>query len=475
MEYLKLMCFRLLGKFRKTYFMALPENQQDLLRSRKLYTTGDSAAQTIVNIAAGTFLVSLMTSIGISDGNMGIILSFPSLAALFQLLVMNYVQSLDKRKAFICSCHLYRIVLAFVFFIPVMPWSQPVKVIVFLIAFLSGQIFVQISAPAATDWLASLVPSRLRSRYFTIKDSVVVFVIVSVSLVVGIVYDLLEKVNPNYGFIMLGCLIVILVLIAFIAFSKVNEPRLSLTNEYGMELHGTLLRKALLVHPPIPKNQNLLSEAKAILKNRNLKIAFVLNMLWVFASSSASPFNSSYIVKDLQLSFTFIMVISFIANTVRVLLMPKIGKVASKTGAPWMLKCVLTCFALSYAFMVLQKPSTPPVFYILYQLFASLAYTYIGIGLLEIQLNFMEYEKRTIQYTILSVFSGILAFSVSAIFGKILDFLQKLDLHIGSQKIYAQQITNCVGILFTLLMIFYLHFVVEKIKVKQDRKDGSVV
>jgi len=42
---------------------------------------------------------------------------------------------------------------------------------------------------------------------------------------------------------------------------------------------------------------------------------------------------------------------------------------------------------------------------------------------LEIQLNFMDYEKRTIQYTILSVFSGILAFSVSAVFGKILDFL----------------------------------------------------
>ena len=59
MEYLKLLGLRLLGKFRKTYFMALPENQQDLLRSRKLYTTGDSAAQTIVNITAGTFLVSL--------------------------------------------------------------------------------------------------------------------------------------------------------------------------------------------------------------------------------------------------------------------------------------------------------------------------------------------------------------------------------------------------------------------------------
>lgn len=471
----KLLLYRFLGKFRKTYFMALPENQQDLLRSRKLYTTGDSAAQTILQLTGGTFLVSLMTSIGISDGNMGIILSFSSLAALFQLLVMNYVQSLDKRKAFICSCHLYRIVLAFIYFIPLMPWSDTAKIIVFLVAFLSGQIFIQIPAPAATDWLASLVPSRLRSRYFTIKDSIVVFVIVSIALVVGIVYDILHKSNPNHGFVMIGLIVVILVIVAFVSFSKVNEPRLSLTNEYGMELHGTLLRKALLVHPPIPKNQSLLKEAKDILKNKPLMVAFSLNFLWVLANFTATPFNSSYIVKDLQLSFTFINVMSFAANMIRVFLMPRIGKLAAKTGAPKMLKCVLGCFALSYIFMVLQTPSSSLIFYILYQLFAALAYTYIGIGLLEIQLNFMDHEKRTIQYTILSVFTGILGFLVSTIFGQVLDFLQKLDLQIGGQKLYAQQITNTIGAAFTIIMILYLHFVVEKIKVKQNSKDGTVV
>lgn len=474
MVYLEYVFFWIVGKFRKIYFMALPESKEDLLRSRKLYTTGDSASQTIGQISGGTFLVALMTSIGISDGNMGIILSIPSLAALFQLLFMNFVQRLEKRKLFICFCNLQKIWLGFIYFIPFFDWSVSVKMSVFLAAFLLGQIFSQICAPATTDWLASLVPSRLRSRYFSIKDSIVVFVIITISLIAGVAFDQLEKVNVLYGFSLIGSTIFLLVIIVVVTYSMINEPRLTMINEYGIEMHGNLLRKAKLIHPPIPKQQNLITETIAIFHNRPLRAAFLLNFLWMFSFYSASPFNSSYQVKELQLSYTFIMTTSFITNLIRVILTPKIGKRAGVIGAPKMLKYVLVFYALGYAFLILKTPETSILFYLLSMLFSSLSWTYIGIGLLEIQLNFMDRDKRTIQYTILSVLSGVLGFIISTVFGHILDLLQQIDLHLAGHKIYAQQVTNSIGILFTLTMIIYLHFVVGKIQVKQDHKDGTL-
>ena len=57
------------GKMRRVFFMSYPENKQDYKKSRVYYTVADSAAQTIVQLAGGTFLVALMEALGISDGN----------------------------------------------------------------------------------------------------------------------------------------------------------------------------------------------------------------------------------------------------------------------------------------------------------------------------------------------------------------------------------------------------------------------
>ena len=71
----------LLGRLRRIYFMALPENEGDYEKSRKNFIAGDSANQTIAQLAGGTFLVSLMLSVHIPDASIGVITSMGSLAA----------------------------------------------------------------------------------------------------------------------------------------------------------------------------------------------------------------------------------------------------------------------------------------------------------------------------------------------------------------------------------------------------------
>ena len=64
----------LIGKLRRIFFMALPENEKDYQKSRKLYIVSDTASQMLSGFAGGVFLVTLMSSVGITEGNIGIIL-----------------------------------------------------------------------------------------------------------------------------------------------------------------------------------------------------------------------------------------------------------------------------------------------------------------------------------------------------------------------------------------------------------------
>ena len=88
----------LLGQLRRIYFMALPEGKEDFKKSRICYTTADTAAQTISQLAGGTFLATLMSYCKISDANIGIITSLVRLAALSQLFLINFFKKLKKSK-----------------------------------------------------------------------------------------------------------------------------------------------------------------------------------------------------------------------------------------------------------------------------------------------------------------------------------------------------------------------------------------
>lgn len=475
MDYFRLIPYMALGKLRRIYFMALPENKQDMKRSRMLYTCGDSAAQTIVQLSGGAFLVALMSEIGISDGNMGIILSVSSLAAVFQMLFMNFVQNMKKRKLFICFSNLQKIWLAFVFWIPGMMLASGMKVILFLLAFFYAQICIQVCTPAATDWIASLVPARLRGRYFALKDTVAVFVTVSGMLVVGIAFDALKKQNKLMAFEMVGGIILVLVIVNVISFSRMKEPRMTLTDTSGKELHGALLQRAMRQQPQQKSKERIGRQMKRALSQGRFRMALILNCLWMFSFYIASPFNSSYQVKELGLSYTFIMVVNFLANMVRVSITPRIGRRADQIGMAKMLKYVLVFYLLGYVFMICARPGGSLVFYLLSALTTAVSWSFISIGLLGIQLECMDRESRTIQYTILAVLSGVVGFTISMAAGRLLNWLQHLQLFWHGQKIYAQQITNALGVIGVLITILYLQLVVQKVRPVADQKDGKVV
>lgn len=444
-----------LGKMRRMFFMAYPETKRDYKKSRICYTIGDTAAQTIAQLSGGTFLVALMEALDISDGNMGIISSFGSLAAIAQLISIKLSGRFQKNKLFICFTVLQKLWLSFIFFIPLMKMSPSAGRTLMIICYCFAQICIQVGTPATVDWIASLIPSKLRGRYFSIKDSVAVFVVVTVMLIMGILIDVLKAEHLHTAFIILGVSTGVLAAVNVIAFARMKEPKAALMDERGKEMIGTLSKKNA-AYQIKRKEVNILQELKIAFQTKKFCQLLLFNCLWLTAFYIASPFNSSFQIKDLSLPYTFIMVISFITSLLRIYLTPKAGKLADRLGMARVMSWAFIAMGGHYLIMSLTTAATAYVMAVLAALCSSLGWVFIGIGMLGIQLDFLEEDKRIIQYSLLSILSGLYGFFISIVGGKIIDFLQARQWSIGGHPLYAQQFTNALGFLFIIITILYL-------------------
>ena len=131
------------GRFRRQFFMAVPENEEDYKKSRNEFIATDAMYQMICNLAGGNYLMSLLAFLGVSDGVIGIVLSLGSLAAVFQFAILKFMQRIEKYKPYVVITVFQRLWLGVLFLIPFIGGSLKVKAVVVIFLFLFGQIWSQ--------------------------------------------------------------------------------------------------------------------------------------------------------------------------------------------------------------------------------------------------------------------------------------------------------------------------------------------
>lgn len=461
MRALKLRIQFLLGKLRRIFFMALPENEKDYQKSRKLYIVSDTASQMLSSFAGGVFLVTLMSSVGITEGNIGIILSMGELSAFFQLITMNYVQHLVKFKLFICIATLQKVWFAFIYFIPLFAWPNSVKAVVLILCYFTANICIRLGTPPTNDWVADLVPSNVRGRFFARKEGIAVFFTVLVSLIMGIMLDYYKNTRLLQGFVVTGAVISFLAIVNVVSVILMKEPKKGLVNEQGKEIHGRLAKRLVQKQREQDKS-SVSSEIRHALRDSSFLKVLILNCMWMTAYFVAMPFNFSYQLNELKLSYTYITVISFVCSLLRILITPAVGKAADRVGMVKTVERGMALVTLHYLVMVFARASNGYLTYTVATIFSCCAWAYTGIGFLGIQLEFFDKERRVVLFSLFSAISGIYGFLVSFVTGKLLDFLRKKEILIGNVPVYAQQITNFMGLCATIGIILYIRAVFEK-------------
>ena len=460
MEHFKMLFWFLGGKFRKLFFMSVPESEEDYKHSRNMYILADTMYQTIANLAGGTFLMTLLASLDISDGTIGTVLSIGSLAAVFQLLILKFIQNLKKYKLYVTLTIFQRVWFGIIFFIPFLNCSTKIKGILVILLYLAAQILSQASTPVLVSWIAYLIPERIRGEFLAKKEAIAVFITVFSIFLMGIVFDYFSGSHLSQAFLIIGIILILLSLVNTAVIIRMHDPHPSLVNEAGKELHGHLARRAEKNMPKIQKS--FFQIARETFQNSGFQKCLVVSVLWNLCYYIACPFMSSYTIRDLGLSYTYVTLIGLLTTILRVSILPFMGRFSDRKGAEKALSLSLFILMLSSLINVFLVPENATVLYIASSLVAAVGWSYIGAGLLNIQLKYLDQEKQTEQYTILSASCGVMAMGISFVGGKILDFLQQHKPVFFGKALYAQQILNGVSAVLMMIMILYVLFGVKK-------------
>lgn len=455
MSDLKFYWFFVLGKLKKQFFRAYPENLEDYKRSRSLLIIYDICVAGLTAMAHGTFLVLLMTELGMSDGNMGLILSFHNFANIAQLISIKLSGRIVKNKLFVYHFETSRILLGVLYFIPFLFISSKAKVTIFVLMYCLVQICVYICSPAFVDWSASLVPEETRGKYYATKQAASNVASLVVSFVAGIVADALKTNHLNLLFIILGTAVITFGIGAVTSILFVKEPKTSYIDADGHEVVGSLIKKRRLANGKI-EDVSITKAFIEAMKSKGFRNLLVITCLWWTGYNASISFNTSYMLKELNLSYTMISFSSIVIGVIQAYLGPKLGKLSDKRGTAKVTSLLLYILALHSLFMAIATPQNGLVMFILSRICYAVAFAFINVGLLNLKLEYIPTGRRIVLLSVLEMISGVFGYAMSFVFGRFIDYFQAYALTKDTFIGYAQQYTNALSVVIFVIAAIYL-------------------
>lgn len=453
------------GKIRRTYYMAYPESEKDISDSLNYYKIGESASITMTQLAGGTFLASLLLSQQFSEQGLAIVFGLSNIAAIIQIFTAVHVEKMLKRKPFVCGSVLLKFCFGLLFFVPViMRPGVPSKLLIAML-FLLAYIGMQISNSPAKDWVSRMVNIRRRGYYFAKTDAFSVIAITIFTITMGFVMDWFKDGYENIGFMIVGSVLLGLGMINFITFSRMKEKRVTRLNSQGKEIHGSKLKRIIKTEAE-EKSLSLFGEIKYALSSLNFRRELILGMLFATGFQMGLPFNASYQIKELGLSFTFIMVAGSIANILRILISPKIGNLGDRLGMAKVLKFAFIGLLMHHVMMAFSTTSNAIYMIPIAIVFAALAWSFVGTGLFNVQLELLDESRLTIQLSIVSLITSVWGYITILISTKIYGLFATLFAAEGS-LLFPQQGLNVINAGVYGLIILYIHYKIEPLN---DRK-----
>lgn len=461
MSDLKYYGYFVLGKLKRQFFRAYPENEIQYKKSLICAIICNACSQTASSLATGTFLVLLMTRLGMSDGNMGLILTFHNFANLAQVISIKVSGRIVKNKLFVFVFEFQRILLGVLFFLPLFGWKDNVSAALLVIIYCFVQICVYVCNPAFIAWVDSLVSKETRGSYYALRQSVTMIAMLTASFVMGILVDILKEHHLNLLFVILGVSIVVLQAVSMITIFFMKEKSTSIIDESGHEVVGSLAKKRRRVSTPL-ENISVTQECVNAIRWPLFRKLLFIECLWVSGFALSSSFSTSYMLKELNLSYTLISAFSFVTCVIQSYLGPKFGKMADRNGTANITSGLVFLAAIQSLVLSLAIPSNGLVLFIISRILYAISHAFVSVGLFNLKLENFTTNKRIVQLSIIGIISGVFTYLICIIAGEFVDWFQAYALTKDRFIGYAQQYINALSFIILLVLAIYIRIIFNK-------------
>jgi MFS family permease len=387
--------------------------QEQVESGLKLVVKDGVAAEIMVTLTSGAFLVALAVRWGASNFQIGLLAALPTLANLFQLLAIYLLHRYANRKALTVICSLLaRLPLLLIGFLPFIFPAQTCVVLLIVLLFFH-YFFGSMSGTSWSSWMKDLVPKKTLGVFFSSRSRIIHMTSLPLSLLVAFMLDFLRNNHPE------------------------SVPGAYLAMFFCGGLVG-LYGVGLLARTPEPKihpmRHNLLTLLREPLQERNFRNLLIFNACWAFAINLAAPFFTVYMLEMLGLPLSYIIIFSIVSQTSNILFIRIWGrhsdtlsnKTVLKTCGPVYLFCI---FAWTFTTFPEKHMLTLPLLFLIH-IFSGMALSGINLSLTNIGFKLAPDKQHAVIFLAAkSLFTAFFAGIAPMIGGLYADFFSRRQLN----------------------------------------------
>ncbi len=415
---------------------------KDYKRSRTAYTLECAFEYFVAILVADSFLAQLLTSLGFTDAQTGLIASLISVAFLFQLVAVPVVQRIRNVKRFSILFHFgSQLFLMSLYLTPFLPFAPAVRRVLAVGSILVAYFGNYLVSSVIYRWGNSFVDPERRALFSSTKEMISLASGVVVSLLFGLCMDRFTAAGElEKGFLFAAVGILIFSLCDFACL-------LSVKNE-------TAPRQA---QPQTPVRAVL----RTLMRDKRFLYLVLLTVLWDCARYLSVGFLGTFKINDLLYTVGQVQLMNIAGSVARFALSRPFGRFSDKHSFAKGVEVALCIVMAAFALNVFTNAQTRWLM-VGYTLLYNIAQAGLNANLFNMAYNYVDQRYFVQASAIKNSIGGLCGFGASLLGSRILAAVQQNGDQVMGIPMYGQQLLSALSILLLVAAVLLTHFVIAK-------------
>lgn len=420
-------------------------NTSEMKRSRNAYVAEACLEHLVALLMSGTFLAQITMELGFTDSQIGVISSIISLGCLFQLASM-FLRKRTVKKFVLGMSIANQVLFMLLYVVPVVPISQSVKRIIFLVFIISAYAIYYFAHPKKINWLMSLVEDGNRGKFTATKEIVSLSVGIIFSYVMGLVVDYFKEIG-NIG-------------VAFIVSAVVLTGLMilhSITMIISAEIPTEVKEEKVSV-------KNFFRNFLAVTKHKDMvRVAFVF-ALWYFGSHCTTALYGTFMLKELGMAQSVTVLLTAAGSLTRIFVSRPLGAFADRFSFTTMIRVCMGLAAVAFGCVMFATPATGLICFLLYNILHGAAMGGINSALTNLVFDYSPVEQRSDSLAFCQSVAGVCGFVAGVLASRFVGYVQGNGNQLFGIPVFAQQVTSLVAMVLVVFVILYITVAFRKKK-----------
>ena len=394
----------------------------------------------IAMMVADAYLAKICKSIGMTDGDIGVLSAFVSLGCGMQIAAVFIAGRMPVKKMVCTGTLITNLCFVLVYLTPFFSVKKGAKSVILIVLLLSAQLIKNVVHSPKIDWFMSFVSDSERGIFTANKEIISLIGGMVFTFAMGVTIDAFEAAGDLYGGFLVSAITVF-------ALGVLHILTMILTKDKPQERTASGSRFSL----------------KSLVSDKCLMKIVLFSVLWHVVNYSTTPFYGAYKVDSLGFTMTFNSILTVGYSIIRSVVSRPMGRFADRRSFASMMTLCFVILSASLFVNIFTVPSNGRIMFTMYYILYAVAMAGINSGVINLLYDYVPHEKRTASFAFQNTVSGLAGFGTTWLVSRIVEYIQQSGNMLFGINIYAQQAVSAIGFLFSIAGIMYLVFVVKRI------------